>query len=77
MAKVADVVFFSRNLSDGSHHRRFEVERTPSQGWRVREQSETEVIRQSNYNDWHRVELAIRGFAVEAAELTRLGWQDV
>ena len=67
---------FSRDLTDGSHHRRFAVERASDLGWSVREESDTEVIRQITYDDWHRVELAIRGFTVEAAELTRRGWRE-
>jgi hypothetical protein len=66
---------FSSRLTDGSHVLRFEVERAPSEGWRVREERDAKVVRQVTYEDWHRVELAIRGFAVEAAELTRQGWR--
>ena len=67
---------FSRDLTDGSHHRRFAVERAPELGWQVREESDAEVIRQTTYDDWHRVELAIRGFTIAAAELTRQGWRE-
>jgi hypothetical protein len=65
---------FSLDLTDGAHHRRFAVERSPTLGWRVREEADEEVIRQVTFDDWHRVELAIRSFNVEAAALTRLGW---
>jgi hypothetical protein len=27
------------------------------------------------YPDWHRVELAIRGFSAEASQLTQKGWR--
>ena len=54
---------FSSGLTDGSHTLRFDVERTPNEGWRVREQRDAEVVRQVVYGDWHRVELAIRGSA--------------
>ncbi|HEY1307394.1 MAG TPA: hypothetical protein VGF24_27760 [Vicinamibacterales bacterium] len=67
---------FSRDLTDGSHHRRFAVERAPELGWQVREEADAEVIRQMTYDDWHRVELAIRGFTIEAAELKRRGWRE-
>jgi hypothetical protein len=65
---------FSLDLTDGEHHRRFAVERAPDLGWRVREESDAQVIRQTTLDDWHRVELAIRAFNVEAASLTRRGW---
>jgi hypothetical protein len=66
---------FSSRLTDGSHVWRFDVERAPAEGWRVREERDAKVVRQVTYEDWHRVELAIRGFAIEAAELTRHGWR--
>ena len=67
---------FARDLTDGFHHRHFAVERASEVGWQVLEESETEVIRQITYDDWHRVELAIRGFSLEAAELKRRGWHE-
>jgi hypothetical protein len=66
---------FSLDLSNGAHHRRFAVERAPNLGWRVREDADAEVVRQVTLDDWHRVELAIRAFNVEAAALTRRGWR--
>lgn len=66
---------FSRGLTDGSHVRRFDVERTPDEGWRIREERDAKVVRQVTHGDWHRVELAIRGFSVAASELTKQGWR--
>jgi len=34
-------------------------------------------VRQVTYGDWHRVELAIRGFSVEAWQLKQQGWRIV
>jgi hypothetical protein len=67
---------FSLNLTDGSHHRHFAVERAPNLGWRIRDESDTEVVRDATFDDWHRVELAIRGFTAEAAMLVRHGWHE-
>lgn len=66
---------FSRGLTDGLHTRRLDIERAPNEGWRIREQRDAEVVRQVTYGDWHRVELAIRGFSAEASELTKQGWR--
>ena len=66
---------YSIALTDGAHHRRFAVERAPPSGWRIREESDTQVIRQATFDEWHRVELAIRALAVEAAALARRGWR--
>jgi hypothetical protein len=73
-ATVAARLVFSLDLTDGAHWRRFAVERAPQLGWQIREEADTEVIRQATCDDWHRVELAIRGFTAKAAALTRLGW---
>ena len=78
MKNVATVQsVFSRGLTDGSHTRRFDVERAPNEGWRIREHRDTEVVRQVTIEDWHHVELAIRGFTVEAYQLTQQGWRIV
>src|SRR6186997_3664865 len=74
MPEVMTKVVFSRGLTDGSHVRRFNVERAPAEGWHVREERDAEV-KQVTYADWHRVELAIRGFSAEASQLTQKGWR--
>ena len=74
MPEVMTKVVFSRGLTNGSHVRRFNVERAPAEGWRVREERDAEV-KQVTYADWHRVELAIRGFSAEASQLTQKGWR--
>ena len=76
MSSSPSRLVFSRGLTDGAHVRRLEVERAPSEGWRIREQRDAEVVRHVTYEDWHRVELAIRGFSAEAAQLSRKGWRD-
>jgi hypothetical protein len=68
---------FSRGLTDGSHVRVFNVEQTQAEGWQIQEERDATVVRQVNYGDWHRVELAIHGFSVEAAQLTRRGWRNL
>jgi hypothetical protein len=75
MANTTTRHVFSSRLTDGSHVRRFEVERAPAEGWRIREERDAKIVRQVTIEDWHRVELAIRGFAAEAVELTRRGWR--
>ena len=67
---------FSRHLTDGARVRRFDVDKAPGEGWRIRDERDPDGIRQITYEDWHRVELAIQGFAAEAAQLTREGWHD-
>jgi hypothetical protein len=67
---------FSRQLQQNGHSRRFTVEMSPGVGWRVRDERDAEPVRQREYDDWHRVELAISRFAIEAAQLARAGWRE-
>ena len=47
-------------VSDG-HVTRFTVTRT-AQGWDIREEHDTTVVRSQHLEDWHRVERAISKF---------------
>jgi hypothetical protein len=67
---------FSRRLKQGEHSRRFSVDMDPALGWQVQDQRDAEPVRRKTYDDWHRVELAIFRFALEAAQLAREGWQE-
>jgi hypothetical protein len=67
---------FSRRLNQGAHSRRFSVDMEPGIGWQVRDEGDAQPLRERIYDDWHRVELAISRFAVEAARLSREGWQE-
>jgi hypothetical protein len=67
---------FSRRLQQGAHSRRFTVDMNPGAGWQVQDELDAEPVRQKTYDDWHRVELAMSRFALEAAQLTRQGWRE-
>jgi hypothetical protein len=67
---------FSRRLEQGAHSRRFSVDMDPAAGWQVQDERDAEPVRRRTYDDWHRVELAISRFALEAAQLAREGWQE-
>ena len=66
---------YSRSVTDGGHVLRIDVDREPTHGWRIREERDSKVVRQVTCEDWHRVELTIRGFTAEAAQLTKQGWR--
>ena len=65
---------FERNLSCGGHTRRFLIESRGAQGWEVREEQDSAVVRAKLYDDWHRVERARSAFQVEIVSLTEQGW---
>lgn len=62
-----------RELVHDAHLHRFVV-RTDATGWNVREEEDATVIRQSHYDDWHRVERAVQLFEQTAMALEEKGW---
>jgi hypothetical protein len=67
-------MMFTRELTRGTHHRRFTVEVIHPDGWIIRDQQDRAIVREVQYQDWHRVELAMQAFAVEAIRLKSDGW---
>jgi hypothetical protein len=65
---------YAKHLSQGEHSRDFTVLLDPGVGWLVRDERDAQPVRTKTYDDWHRVELAITRFALEAARLKREGW---
>lgn len=69
-----ETAMFERNLSHGGHTRRFVITARDAQGWEVREEQDSAVVRAKIYDDWHRVERARSVFQVEISTLTEQGW---
>jgi hypothetical protein len=67
---------FSRKLQYLDHTRRYSIAAT-TEGWEVREERDSEVVRQAHYQDWHRVERARRSFAIQMKDLQAKGWEQV
>ena len=64
---------FSKELHYQEHTRRYSIAATQA-GWEVREERDNEVVKQAQYQDWHRVERALRTFTIELDDLRRQGW---
>jgi len=72
---VEDVAhMFTRELKQDGHSKRFTIHEVPGQGWEVREESDTEVVRLVRYRDWHRVERAQMRIDAEVVALEGRGW---
>jgi len=67
---------FAKIIRNAEHTRRYVIQPSTS-GWEVREEQDSRVVRQANYQDWHRVEHARRAFVLEMMHLRANGWQDV
>jgi hypothetical protein len=65
---------YAVTLRKDKQTRRFSITATEPSGWEVREEQNSQLIRQHVYNDWHRVERAQMGFAQEVDSLVDDGW---
>lgn len=67
---------FTKKLQFHEHTRRYSILMT-TDGWEVREERDSQVVRQAHYQDWHRVERAQRSISIELDELRTKGWAEV
>ena len=67
---------FSRKLQYLDHTRRYSIAAT-DEGWEVREERDSKVVRQAHYQDWYRVERARRSITTELRDLRAKGWAEV
>lgn len=67
---------FVKSLRKADHIRRYSIQATAA-GWEVREEQDSEIVRHSYYQDWHRVERALQFFSLKLNVLRQEGWSDV
>ena len=67
---------FTKKLQLLEHTRRYSIAVTDD-GWEVREERDSELVRQARYQDWHRVERVKRSIAIELDDLRTQGWAEV
>lgn len=67
---------FTKQLQYLDHTRRYSIEAT-DEGWQVREERDSQLVRQATYQDWHRVERVRRSIAIELDDLRTQGWSEV
>lgn len=65
---------YEQTLRKNDHTRRFAI-LADGKGWRVTDLSDSRVLRDEIYTDWHRVERVRRAFAVEMTVLREEGWR--
>lgn len=66
---------FVKSLRNQQQTRRYSIA-TTSDGWEVREERDSKVVRTEHYRDWHRVEWARRSIAIELNALRDDGWRE-
>jgi hypothetical protein len=70
------VYSFAKSLKKADHTRRYSIQFTAA-GWEVREEQDTEIVRHTYYQDWHRVERARQAFTMQLDALREQGWREV
>lgn len=69
-------LMFCKSVRYHDHTRRYSIAQTDA-GWEVREERDSAVVKRVRYQDWHRVERAIRTITIELDDLQRQGWSEV
>lgn len=67
---------FTKKMQLLEHTRRYSIVAT-TDGWEVRVERDSQLVRQAHYQDWHRVERAQRSISIELDDLRTQGWADV
>jgi hypothetical protein len=65
---------FTQALTYAGHVRRFSIYEAAGQGWEVREEQDSQIVRRTRLNDWHRVERELRAMTRAVRELEDRGW---
>jgi hypothetical protein len=66
---------FTKELRQAGHVRRFTISEAPEEGWEVREEQDSQLVRKTHYRDWHRVERARMRIDEQVSELEDRGWR--
>jgi len=67
---------FTKQLTRSGQVKRFSIVTDElGDGWEVRIEQDSRIVRQTRYADWHRVERALLLIEQEVSELEDLGWQ--
>jgi hypothetical protein len=67
---------FTKQLTHAGQVRRFSiVADEEGDGWELRIEQNSTIVRHTRYADWHRVERALLLIEQEVAELEGLGWR--
>lgn len=64
---------YSKQVRFLDQTRRYSIAATDD-GWEVREEIDSKLVRHVHYHDWHRVERAERSFTIKLGELKADGW---
>lgn len=66
---------FTKELTQDGHVRRFSIREAQEEGWEVREEADSQLVRREHYRDWHRVERARMRIDQQVTDLESRGWR--
>ena len=66
---------FTKELHHAGHVRRFTISEAPEEGWEVKEEQDSQLVRHNHYRDWHRVERARMRIDAQVSDLEDRGWR--
>jgi hypothetical protein len=64
---------FTKELKQAGHSRRFTITEA-GDGWEMREEADSHLVKVVQYRDWHRVERAQKRIDLEVSKLEDGGW---
>ena len=64
---------FARELYRAGHTRKFSITDVGN-GWEVRDEQDSRVLKAVRYTDWHRVERALNMITLQIDQLEDAGW---
>jgi hypothetical protein len=67
---------FAKELRQAGHTKRFTISEAGSDGWEVRVEQDSHIVRRVCYTDWHRVERAALVMSLQVSELEASGWRE-
>jgi hypothetical protein len=66
---------FAKELTHAGHVKRFIITAAGAEGWELREEQDSAVLRRVRYTDWHRVERALAVIDSQVQDLELHGWE--
>ena len=67
---------FTKKLQRFDHTVHYSIV-TTDDGWELKEERDSKVVRQAHFQDWHRVERATRSISIKLDDLRTEGWAEV
>jgi|SoiMethySBSTD1v2_1073268.scaffolds.fasta_scaffold402404_2 hypothetical protein len=61
---------FTKEVVHAGHTTRFSVTQSAGEGWDLRVERDSHLVRRAHYTDWHRVERALSTLSLEVEELS-------